>query len=246
MKRCAFLGLMALMCRGGSGWAQTATPAFDAASIKPTPADGPKIPFQFGPNRVSMRTTLGRLIGLAYQVSDFQLAGGPEWAWSAFYDVQAEAGAGADLEQIRLMIRTLLADRFQLRLHRETRAIAGYILSVDKGGPKLPPARTDVPPDSQIVQIAPGRGIVSRGGTIKGLALMLEIPLGRLVVDETKIEGNYDFRLLFDDSGLKSAATDSTPGSLFGALHEIGLKLESKKIPMEVLVIDSVERPSEN
>jgi uncharacterized protein (TIGR03435 family) len=229
MKRRACLALMTLMCGGVSGQTQTATPAFDAASIKLTLPDGPKIPNQFGPDRLSMRTPLGRLISMAYQVSDFQVAGGPAWTWSVFYDVQAEAGGGADSQQIRLMIRTLLADRFQLKLHRETRAIAGYVLSVDKGGPKLPPARTDVPPDSQIVQIAPGRGIVSRGGTIKGLALTLEIPLGKLVVDETKIEGNYDFRLQFDDSDLKGATTDSAPGSVFGALHEIGLKLEAKR-----------------
>jgi uncharacterized protein (TIGR03435 family) len=228
-----------------SGQAQTATPAFDAASIKPTLPDGPKIPNQFGPDRLSMRTPLGRLISMAYQVSDFQVAGGPAWTWSVFYDVQAEAGGGADSQQIRLMIRTLLADRFQLKLHRETRAIAGYVLSVDKGGPKLPPARTDVPPDRQIVQYGPGH-IVSRGGDIKDLALALEIPLGKLVVDETKIEGNYDFRLQFDDSELKGAGADSAPGSVFGALHEIGLKLDAKKIPMEALVIDSVERPSEN
>ena len=91
--------------------------------------------------------------------------GGPASTRSVFYDVQAEAGSGADSQQMRLMIRTLLADRFQLKLHRETRAIAGYVLNVDKGGPKSPPASTDVPPDRQAVQILPGRGIVSRAGT---------------------------------------------------------------------------------
>jgi uncharacterized protein (TIGR03435 family) len=246
MKRRACLALMTLMCGGVSGQAQTETPAFDAASIKPTLPDGPKIPNQFGPDRLSMRTTLGRLIGMAYQVTDFQVAGGPAWAWSVFYDVQAEAGGGADSQQIRLMIRTLLADRFQLKLHRETRAIEGYVLSADKGGPKLPPARTDVPTDSQTVQIIPGRGIVSRGSPIRNLAIMLEMQLGKPVVDETKIDGLYDFRLLFDDSELKGSDTDLARGSLFAALHEIGLKLEAKKIPMEALVIDTVERPSEN
>jgi uncharacterized protein (TIGR03435 family) len=239
---------MGLMSCGAFCQAQSPAvpPAFDAASIRPTLPDGPKIPFQFGPNRLSMRTTLGSLIRVGYQVSDFQVADGPAWTWSVFYDVQAAAGGGSDSQQFRLMIQKLLADRFQLKLHRETRAIAGYVLSVDKGGPKLPAARTDVPPDSQIVQIAPGRGIVSRGGTTKGLALMLEIPLGKLVVDETNIEGNYDYRLQYDDSELKNVGNDSAAGSVFGALHEIGLKLEAKKIPMEVLVIDSVERPSEN
>jgi uncharacterized protein (TIGR03435 family) len=76
--------------------------------------------------------------------------------------------------------------------------------------------------------------------------LNLGMQLGKLVADETKIEGNYDFRLQLDDSELKSAVTDSGLGSVFGALHEIGLKLEAKKIPIKVMVIDRVERPSEN
>lgn len=244
MKPHACLALMTLMCCGLSAQARTATPAFDAASIKPTLPDGPKIPNQFGPDRLSTRTRLGRLIGTAYEVTDYQVADGPAWTWSAFYDVQAETGSDADSHRIRLMMQTLLANRFQLKLHRETRPIAGFVLGVDKGGPKLPPERRGAAGQSDC-SIRSGY-IVSRGGDIKDLALALEIPLGKLVVDETKIEGLYDFRLSFDDSELKSAGTGLAPGSLFGALHEIGLKLEAKKIPMEVLVIDSVERPSEN
>lgn len=246
MKLCARLGLMTLMCWCVSGQTQTVTPAFDAASIKLTPSDGSGIPFRVGPNRLSTRGVFGTLIMLAYQVTGYQVAGGPGWTWSASYDVQGEAGGDADSHQIRLMLRRLLADRFQLKLHRETRMIAGYVLDVDKGGPKLPPARTDVPPDDQVVQPIRGGGIQSRGSPIKSLAIVLGMQLGKPVVDETKIEGNYDFRLRFADSNPTSVSTPSEFASIFEAIHEIGLKLEAKKIPLEVLVIDSVERPSEN
>lgn len=246
MKRCAHLGLMTLMCWCVSGQSQTVTPAFDAASIKPTPPDGSNITFRLGPNSLSTRGVLGTVVMLAYQVTGYQVAGGPAWTWSASYDIQAEAGGAADSQQIRLMLRTLLADRFQLKLHRETRMIAGYVLGVDKGGPRLPPARTDVPPDDQDVQPIRGGGIQSRGSPIKSLAIMLGMQLGKPVVDETKIEGNYDFRLRFDDSNQTGVGIPSEFASVFEAIHEIGLKLEAKKIPLEVLVIDSVERPSDN
>jgi uncharacterized protein (TIGR03435 family) len=111
---------------------------------------------------------------------------------------------------------------------------------------KLPAARADVPPESQTVQPIRGGGIVSRGSPIKNLAIVLGMQLGKPVVDETKIEGNYDFRLQYDDGELNGAAADSALGSVFGAIHNIGLKLEAAKIPMDVLVIDSAERPSEN
>jgi uncharacterized protein (TIGR03435 family) len=183
---------------------------------------------------------------LAYEAPDYHVAGGPAWAWSEFYDVQARAEGEADLHQIRLMLQTLLADRFQLRLHRETRMMAGYVLGVDKGGPKLPPARTDVPLNDQSIAGIRGGGLQSFGSPIKSLAISLGMQLGKPVIDETKIEGSYDFRLRFDDSNLTSAGAPSEFGSVFSAVHEIGLKLEAQQIPIEVLVIDSVERPSEN
>jgi uncharacterized protein (TIGR03435 family) len=91
-----------------------------------------------------------------------------------------------------------------------------------------------------------GGGILSRGATITHLAIGLTLALGVPVIDQTGIRGNYDFRLRFDPSDLSGEVTDSALGSAFSAVHGIGLKLEAKKIPVEVLVIDSAERPSEN
>jgi uncharacterized protein (TIGR03435 family) len=92
-----------------------------------------------------------------------------------------------------------------------------------------------------------GKGIWSRGATIRHLAGGLTIELGQPVVDQTNIKGNYDFKLQFDDGAeVASPGSSTSLGSAFTALHEIGLKLQAQKVPIEVLVIDSVEKPSAN
>jgi Protein of unknown function (DUF3738) len=127
-----------------------------------------------------------------------------------------------------------------LKLHRETRPMPGYLLVVDKNGPRLPPPRTDVPAESDgVIQI--GDGIWARGVPMSHLAYGLTLSIGQPVVNATKIEGHYDLKLQFDDGDDAGAI-----GSIFPALHEIGLKLERRKVPVEVLVIDSAERPSAN
>ncbi len=216
--------------------------AFEVASIKPSPPDRPQFPYRFAPD-FSTEGRLHDLILEAYDIQRYQIAGGPAWMQSAWFQVQAKAPAETDKPRIRLMLQSLLADRFQLKFHRETRTMPGYILSIDKGGPKLPPARTDLPPDSEGV-LQMGSGILSRGATIRQLAIGLNLELDQPVLDETGIKGNYDFRLRFDDI----RRPDSSPslGSVFTAIHDIGLKLQAQKVPVEVLVIDSAARPSEN
>lgn len=247
MKR---IGLIAMIWLGAGVHLSVAQPlAFDAASIKPTPADrSGGFPYRVGPGSLSMRALLKGFIVQAYDVAYYQVDGGPAWAQSELYDIQAKADGEADQHRIKVMLRTLLADRFQLKVHHETRMMAGYVLSVDKGGLRLPAARTDVPPDSEgVIQV--GGGVVSRGSTIKHLALGLTLELGRPVIDQTNIEGHYDFTLRFDDSDATGVGTADSPsgfGSVFGALHEIGLTLEARKVPIEMLVIDSADRPSEN
>jgi uncharacterized protein (TIGR03435 family) len=240
------LALFAATLWLGAAGAQTQTPpatplSFEAASIKPSAPDrngGP--PFRISLGTFSMQGRLADLIEQAYDIYPYQIAGGPSWMQSDWYDVLAKAGTDADSHQLRLMVQALLADRFHLKLHREIRPMQGYILTVDKNGPKLPPPRTDVPPDSEgVVQI--GHGIWGRGVTMSHLAYGLTLTMGEPVVDETKIEGHYDVRLRFEDGDDAGAI-----GSIFPALHEVGLKLEAHKVPIEVFVIDSAERPSAN
>ena len=235
--------LVAILWLAAAGTAQTPTrPAFDVASIKPSAPDrlgGP--PYKLGANAFSMQGRLDHLVQQAYEVRPYQVSGGPAWVYSDFYDVVAKAGVQADSHQLRLMVQTLLAGRFHLKLHRETRMMSGYVLTVDKNGPWLPPSRTDVPPDSKGV-IQMGDGIWARGAPMSQIAFGLTLALGLPVVDETKIEGHYDLRLEFEDGDDAAGSI----ASLFPVLHEVGLKLEARKLPIEVLVIDTVERPSAN
>ncbi len=147
------------------------------------------------------------------------------------------------------MIRAMLADRFHLKSHLETRVMQGFVMSVDKNGPRLPAPRFDVEPGSKgSTQIGDGL-FWARGASMSGLATALRYELDKPVIDETKIDGNYDFKLRFDEAntGLSTSGQSAAgQGSVFGALHELGLRLEAKKISIQVLVIDSVEKPDEN
>jgi uncharacterized protein (TIGR03435 family) len=153
------------------------------------------------------------------------------------------------------MLQALLVDRFRLKLHRETKTMSGYVLSVDKGGAKLPPPKADAPPDSHGVIQMGGGEFWARGATMDTLAGALRLELGVPVVDGTKIEGHYNFKLKFEEENPElveepddaaGPARLAPSGSIFTALHKLGLKLDPRKLPLEVFVIDSAERPSAN
>jgi uncharacterized protein (TIGR03435 family) len=227
---------------------------FDVGSVKPADPNRPGVPFRIGPDSFSMRGRLKDLIQQAYEVEDYQVAGGPAWVQTDRYDVQAKAAAAASPHEIRLMLQALLAERFQLKIHRETRTMTGYALIVDKGGAKLPAPKTGLPPDTQGVIEIGGGVIWGHGASMRNLARALRAELGVPVVDETKIVGNYDFKLQFEEGNRDLEEKPDGPrvggmpaaGSVFTALKEVGLRLESGKLPIEVLVIDSAEKPSEN
>ena len=136
-----------VLCFAGSVVAQT--PQFDVASVKPSPPERPSFPFHLGPGSFSMQGRLIDLIMQAYEVKYYQVTDGPEWAVSTFYQVQAKAADEVPAAQIRLMLRSLLADRFRLKVRQETRMQSGYVLAVDKNGAKIGNPRTDVPEDSE-------------------------------------------------------------------------------------------------
>jgi len=220
------------------------------------------------------------LIEFAYGIKDFQLAGGPPWINSQNYDISAklEDAEAKELQKlpvdqrggrIRLMMQSLLADRFKLTLTRETKELPIYALVVAKGGPKLTPTTHTPPdPDGPKPSAPPQNGpqlMLSRGkinavaAPISGLADILALmpDLGdRLVVDKTGIQGKYDFTLEFTQENvtpkgpqsLESAPPpDPSAPSIFTALQDqLGLRLESTKGPVDTIVIDHIEQPSEN
>jgi uncharacterized protein (TIGR03435 family) len=252
--------------------AQTADhPVFDVASVKPnvSGAAGGSVRIHPGGRLVAQNAPLRLLIGAAYDVRDFQLFGGPGWVNSEHYDIEAKAQNDAPAEEmISQMLRSLLADRFHLIVHRETRELPVYRLSVAKGGNKLQPAIgggcTPMIPPPNPTQIDPATfrpcgGFNTTTGMMRGgsvamarFAIALSRILGRTVTDETGLGGSYDVNLRWTPDETQALQTpqpvvDSTAPSLFTAIQEqLGLRLESGKGPVEVLVIDQAEKPLGN
>jgi uncharacterized protein (TIGR03435 family) len=225
-------------------------PVFEAASIKLDPkADGADS--ENTPGLLRAQMTLKRYIAYAYDVKDFQVKGGPNWIGLDHYDITAKLERVDPQRpggiQVREALRTLLAERFQLTFHHESKEIGGYALITAKGGFKLTP-------------IADGgnHGTSSKGGLTRQLTAT-QVDMGRVaaflaretgspVEDQTHIPGVYTFTLEWSRDDFKSSSPEqaSLP-SLFTALQEkLGLRLEARRVPVDLLIIDSAVRPSEN
>ena len=253
-------------------------PAFEVASVKSVPSGpirspnggwlylGPRLDWSAG--RLTLQNySLKSLIRDAYDVKDYQVVG-PKWLASEKYEIVAKAPAGTSQQQARRMVQGLLADRFQLVLHREAKDLPAYALVVGKDGHKLRTGkRNRNTSDDGLValKIQPGR--ISTGeGSMEWLANQLAGRLGRPVVDATGVKGEFPIDLNWTPGegeegpiGLPTKphpvdAGRSTPDaagnpfpSIFRAVQEqLGLKLEGRKLPTEMLIIDRVERPSAN
>ena len=201
--------------------------------------------------------TVKKLMQSAYRLKDFQISGAPAWLGSDLYDINAKPEAPVQWEQMLQMIQSLLADRFQLVIRRETKEIPGYALIVAKNGPKLKPADEAAP---KMIRIRRGL-LTAPQAQMATLADQLSNFLGRNVVDKTGLTGQYDVKLewvpdeyqvaMFGGMGVPEGfgapAADWHGPSLFTALEEqLGLKLESQKGPVEMFAIERVERPSAN
>lgn len=248
------------------GPAAAQSPAFDAAAVRPSAqrAAGSDWVFRPGGQFTASNITVLELIGVAYSVETFRIVGGPEWIRTAPYDVQTRAAAGVTPEETRLMLRTLLQERFQLRITTERRDIALYALLLSRGdrrtGERLQPATAsscvdrgelpldvlrDAPPSCGRLFTNPGR-MSGRRVPLDLLATRLSPIVQRLVVNRTGLTGMFDLELEWTPDSGPSPATRDAP-ALFTALAEqLGLKLESSTGPADILVIDGIERPTEN
>lgn len=251
----------------------TATPSFEVASIKPNKTDDMRVMLRITPDGLSaVGVPLKFLIEFAYDIKDFQVSGGPGWIDSEKYDVDAKMDE-ANIEAIkkmprdqaveyrRRMVQSLLADRFKLKVTHSSKELPIYALVVAKNGPKLTKS-ADSPAGStprNQMRFTPGE-LSGTGVPISLLVNQLAREVGRQVLDKTGLQGNYDFTLRFTSERLAppggpggpggpgdAPAPDSSGPSVFTALQEqLGLKLEPQKGPVEILIIDSIERPSDN
>ncbi len=217
-------------------------PGFEVASVKrvATPHCCMEMSAPGSAHFTAKMVSLAYLVAIAYDVSTNQLSGRLDWEDSGYYDITATAEGDRSFspEEFRLALQQLLVERFHLQVHREMREVPGYALVVAKGGLRLRSA--DKLPTSGYIM---AEGLRNPSLSMKGLAGMLAVPLGRQVEDQTGIAGNFDVDLHFAPEG----STDSTLPSIFTAVGGLGLKLESRKIKVEFLVIDGANRePIEN
>jgi len=240
--------------------AADANPSFEVATIKPTkPDEQRRFLVWRGHQMETANTSLSFLISFAYGIQSKQVIGIPPWAETEKFDITAKPdtdGNPSD-KQLKGMVQKLLAERFKLTFHHDTKELSVYILSVTKSGDKLTKSAGD--PNGLPGLFFQGLGKLNvRNATMKDFTgLMQNTVLDRPVLDQTGLTGRFDFILNWtpDDSqfggmGAKMPPpTDSAsaPPNLYTAIQEqIGLKLEATKAPAEVTVIDHVEEPSAN
>ncbi len=232
---------------------------FEAAAIKINTSGGSRSGMSVDPGRMKIiNSTLKFCVEMAWNVKDFQVSGGNGWMDADRYDIDAVAANPFGQEELRKMLRALLADRFGLVVHSEMQDKPSYVLVAGRNGPKLPP-----PIDDRSVlfsRTASGdRTLTATSISMARFADALSTALGSIVVDRTGIEGKYDVsfqwtpdssepRMSKSGEPLPPVPADVVPGpSIFTALQEkLGLKLEARKVPVEVIVIERASRPSEN
>jgi uncharacterized protein (TIGR03435 family) len=188
--------------------------------------------------------TLKQLIAFAFDMKRPLVVGGPAWIDSDRFDIEAKPETAADMQQVRRMVQSLLADRFGLTSHRDTRVMPVDALLVAKNGPK--PTKTKPGGPAPLFRVGPGALDAEGGASLAQLANVLSGLMDRSVIDKTGLSGNYDLKLEWtpDDT---LPAPDATGPSIFTALQEeLGLRLESQRGSVEVLVVDSAEKPSGN
>jgi uncharacterized protein (TIGR03435 family) len=222
-------------------------PSFEAAAIHPdTVGAGPGTGFDF--NGTTLRVTnatVQYLICSAYRVQSDQVVGGPAWLDSDRFDIEAKTGGAEKIspELFRTMLQNLLADRFGFKTHRETRQMTVYVLVADKSGTRL---REDTEGGGNRLNTDRAAGKAVLTGTrvsMEQFSGYIGNKLSRVVIDKTELKGVYDFTLEWDP---EQSPGETGPSMFTGLREQLGLRLESQKTPVDVMVIDSVARPSEN
>jgi uncharacterized protein (TIGR03435 family) len=240
--------------------AADANPSFEVATIKPSKPDQPGKAFLVRGNRfTTINTTVSDLIGFAYDVQQKQVVSGPDWMSTDKFDIaaQPDVPGSPNRDQMRVMVQKLLADRFQLKFHHDKKELSAYLLTVSKGGSKM--KKNDGNPNGLPGLFFRQLGYLTvQNATMKDFSqLMQSAVLDRPVVNQTELDGKWDFVLKwtpdesqFGGMGMKvpppSDAADAPPPLFIAIQEQIGLKLDAGKAQVDVMVLDHVEKPSEN
>jgi len=273
MQPWAVAAFVAIILRGGMFCQSTPPPTFEVASIKPADpnAHGDSLNMGRAGDLNATNVPLRHVIEFAFDIREFQLSGGPGWIGTERYDIIAKTERGESAAempdprsmtdeqrkvlggQLRERVRSLLADRFGLVVHHETKNQPVYVLTIAKNGPRMKLVTT--PGDRQGTS-GNGRGRVQGfAATMTMITMNLSDILSRPVLDKTGLTEKYDFVLEWTpDAALArpdgpdaAPPADSSGPTIFTAVQEqLGLKLESTKGPVDTIVIDHVDRPSAN
>jgi uncharacterized protein (TIGR03435 family) len=237
----------AILLVATASWGQ----AFEVASVRPNRLDDRIVTIHVGPGGsfTARGYTLVLLIQRAYGVMDWNVDGGPDWIRVDRFDVAAKANVAGDLteSQLRPMLAKLLEERFQLKLHRTSKPMAGYALQVARGGPRLKRSTAEEQRDS--FRLTASR-LSGQAISMRDFARFVGGKLGLIAVDETGLSGLYDFDVewrppagFLPDVDPREAQRSTV---LDAIQKQLGLKFVAKKVAVEVLIIDHAERPSEN
>ncbi len=236
---------------------------FEVTSVKP---GGPRDPSRHselectpGGRFVSRGNLLIQPIMFGWNVPGMQVLGIPGWALygssDPYYEIEGRSEAPVALDQCRLMVQALFADRFKLKVHHETKEISVYALMVGKGGPKLKEADPAKPGagarmNGRPMRIAPDGKETLLGWTTAYLADALSLTTlqldSRRVVDRTGLKGVYEFNLQFDEFPNPAIGRHDQPDVFIAVEEQLGLKLEERKEPFDIIVVDHMEKPSAN
>ncbi len=232
--------------------------SFDVASVRPHDPSNPRFVVHM-PNAghfAAEGAPVKLLVMLAYNLQESQVEGGPTWLSTEKWDITAKCDDDHhSADETKRMLQRMLEERFSLQIHRETVQRPVYVLTVAKGGPKFKPS------EKKATNIhSGGHSFLMERESIAGMTKVLATALGRPVVDQTELMGLYDLSLVWDDAPVRDGGVPGANGldtrepivgdehgSIFTALEEqLGLRLEASRAPVEVLVVDGVERPTSN
>ena len=232
--------------------AKDADPDWEVVTVRPSDPNATNAKFdRRGRHLIIENHTVETMLMFGYGLQKSQIAGAPDWVRSERFMVDGVPDMDGEItiQQFQSMVRKLLTERFGLKSHKEQREMPVFALRVSRDGSKLTPTKGDpaTKPNQQVTGGPGYRALRFTNFSMQHLALMMLPYVDRPVVDETGLTGQYDFNLSYTYDETRAPTDGTAPPSLFTAIQEqMGLKLEPVKAPVEVLVVDSVERPSAN